>query len=209
MDSILMTQREIQGQTVALFVLCDGVGSMALGGEVARFMTQELGDWFFAQQSLRKLGKDLSRQIFTLNQEVLDWLAGRAGATTLSAILVTGSQCHFAHVGDSRIYQSSKNLSDPWLQRSIDHSASNGALVEFVGKHKHFTLDFWETPRKAGQFLLCSDGFYRQLDWEHSAPILGTAGRHTTERKLKELAQGVIDQGETDNCSAILVTMTG
>lgn len=207
MDSLLMCLQEIQGEKIGLFLLCDGVGGTVYGGDAAQFVTQELGDWFFSQQKSKHLGISLSQKVFSVNKELLRWLGIKEGATTLSALLLTPRLASFCHVGDSRIYQSKKNIADPWALRTEDHVNDKGELLQYLGKSSHLSIDFWEEPLEKGQFLLCTDGFYRKLDWEKGATALGMVTQQTTKDTLKTMAQEVIDKGERDNCSALLITV--
>lgn len=207
MDAIFMQLREIRGENVGLFLVADGVGSTESGGEASQFMVDELGEWFSDQVSLRHLGQSMSQVIFSLNQELLEKLGEKSGATTLSALLVGKKQLSFCHVGDSRIYQSGAELATPWTQLSCDHANEEGKLLDYLGKRVHFRLDFWEKPRKPGRFLLCTDGFYRRQDWANTALLLGSATAESIRNNLEELSLDVMQKGENDNCSALLVVM--
>lgn len=206
-DAVAMCLQEIGTEQVGLFMVADGVGGTERGKDSADFMVQELGDWFFAQHSTRHLGTSFSQQVFALNQELLEWLGDKTGASTLSALLLTQHNAFFCHVGDSRIYQSQEDSTLPWTQRTRDHITPDGKLVEYLGKNNHLSVDFWEEPLLPCRFLLCSDGFYRKLDWKTGATLLGTAEPQGVREALIQQAKGNIHLGETDNCSALLVTV--
>ncbi len=207
MDSILMCVREIHGDKVGFFVLCDGVGSSMHGGEVARFLTQALGDWFFRQTLPKHLGVSLNHEIFALNQQILQRYGDESASSTLSALVITSRTSYFSHAGDSRIYQAGKNLADPWQALSHDHKNQNGELLDYLGKKSHLAIDSWESPLKSTQFLLCSDGFYQRLDWEKASLALGSVTTQTARPTLERLSESVKLRGECDNISAILVSV--
>lgn len=206
MDSLLICRREILGQDVALFVVCDGVGSSKYGGEVADFLVTELEDWFFRQKSLRYLSVRLTQEIFRLNQEIIYWLQGNSGASTLSALLYTPKKLLFAHAGDSRIYHKEKNA--PWLPITTDHCNKDGKLLDYLGKSKQLAIDSWEAPQKGGEFLLCTDGFYRKQDWHLLGQSIRIAKKETVKQTLLDLSDYVIAKGEQDNCSALYLSIT-
>ncbi len=201
MDSLLLARQVLEEETLGLFVVCDGVGSSKYGGEVAEFLVEGLEDWFFSQKNLRYLGTKMTQEIFRLNQEILFWLKGESGQSTLSALLFTPKKIVFAHVGDSRIYE--KDPKKGWIPLSCDHCNQQGKLLEYMGKKKNLSLDFWEIPRKNGEFLLCTDGFYRKQDWHLTYHALHKQPQEKIRPTLEELAQYVIAKGEKDNCSAL------
>lgn len=207
MDRVSMCVNRIDGADVGLFLLADGVGSAELGEESAEFVVNELSDWFFSQVTRRHLGTSMSQTVFQLNQELVELCHGRSGATTLSALLLGPNKIFFCHVGDSRIYQAGEDLTKPWAQLTVDHLTEEGKLRDYLGKKSHLKIDSWEQPRSAGQYLLCSDGFYRRLPWETASPTLATACRQTVRGKLETMALEVLRQGETDNCSALLLVV--
>ncbi len=207
MDRVSMCVHVIEGEEVGLFLMADGVGSTELGEESAKYVVDELGDWFFSQISLRQLGMSMGHIVFELNQDLLELCKEKKGATTLSALLLTKNRIFFCHVGDSRIYEAGEHLSEPWTQLTVDHVNEEGKLTDFLGKNSHLAIDFWEKPRKAGQYLLCTDGFYRNLDWEKQSAVLGTASPLNIRRKLEEVALESIQKGELDNCSALLLVI--
>lgn len=205
MDSVVMCLREIQGKKIGLFVVCDGVGSNPNGGEASRFLTTELSQWFFDLTLPRKFGVILNRQVLELNHALIDQEHG--GTSTLTAMLLTPSRAYFTHVGDTRVYQSDKQLIAPWTQLSTDQKNPENALVDYMGKPKQLVIDSWEVPVTTTRFLLCSDGFYNRLDWTTAAPALAQANKHSIRPTLESLAQDVIDKGEQDNASALLISV--
>ncbi len=206
MDSLLICRREILRQDVAFFVVCDGVGSSKYGGEVADFLVTELENWFFRQKSLRYLSVRLTQEIFRLNQEIIYWLEGNSGASTLSALLYTPKKLLFAHVGDSRIYQ--KQGDALWTAITTDHCNKDGKLLDYMGKTKQLAIDAWEIPQKGGEFLLCTDGFYNLQDWHLLGQSLRIAKKETMKQTLLDLSEYVISKGEQDNCSALYFSIT-
>lgn len=205
MDSLLICRREIMRQDVGFFVVCDGVGSSKFGGEVAEFLVTELESWFFRQKNLLYLGVKLTQEIFRLNQEILYWLDGNSGASTLTAQLYTPKKNYFAHAGDSRIY---KNFpSKGWQAITSDHCNQEGKLIDYMGKPKNLAIDTWESPQRGGEFLLCTDGFYHLQDWHLLGQSLRIAPQEQVKRTLEELAEFVIAKGEQDNCSALYLSI--
>lgn len=205
MDRVSMSIHQIQGETMGLFLMADGVGSAELGEESADFVVNELTDWFFSQRMRRKLATSMSQVVVQLNEELLELCKGRTGATTLSALLLTPQKVYFCHVGDSRIYFSDKG--EAWTQLTLDHVNEEGKLTDYLGKNKGLSIDCWEKPRVPGRYLLCTDGFYNLLPWDMASPLLSSAKEGDIRRKLESLALEVIRQGEQDNCSALLVVV--
>lgn len=206
MDCILMTQREIQGEEIGFFLLCDGVGSTVLGGNVAHFVAQELNLWFSTLEKAPASCEELKVAVLEVNQSLLGWLSTQeeTGASTLTALILTQEKGFLVHLGDSRLYESGKNMADPWILRSKDQKNENGALTDYMG-HPQPLPFLWETLLKSGQFLLASDGFYNRLDWEKAALQLGQTTKNNMFSTLSALAEENIALGEGDNCSGLLV----
>lgn len=205
MDSVVMCRRKRQEDSVALFAVCDGVGSSKCGGEVAAFFASRLEDWFFSQEDFRFALSSLGKELFQLNQETLQWLQGQSGSSTLSLLLATPKKNFFAHVGDSRIYQKEEQQ---WDLITFDHCTDQGELFDYLGKKKDLAIDLWEEPQTGGEFLLCTDGFYHLQDWDQLAKTLKNCSPDKIRPCLKKLSQFVIAKGEQDNCSAIYCNLT-
>ncbi len=206
MDRILLCRGEIEGAPLAFFLVCDGVGSSQLGGEVAELIVERLEMWFYQQNSFQDIDRRLGKEIFLLNQEILNFRKEKSGSSTLSALLATPEKNYFAHVGDSRIYEQTKNA---FTMITEDHVTEKGELFDFMGKELDLAIDFWDIPQKGGTFLLCSDGFYHLQDWKLAFSSLAYIPREKIGKTLEELVELVVAKGEIDNCSVIYCNIDG
>ncbi|MFI3255176.1 MAG: protein phosphatase 2C domain-containing protein [Eubacteriales bacterium] len=206
MDRILLCRGEIKTSPLAFFAVCDGVGSSELGEQVAEFVVQRLEEWFYKQKTFRQIDQSLGKEIFLINQDIVEKRKGKSGSCTLSGILATPEKNFFVHVGDSRIYQQTKNKFRPMTE---DHVTEKGELFDFMGKEHDLAIDFWEEPQRGGSYLLCSDGFYHLMDWELAFLSLCRASRSKIGKIIEELTELVIAKGERDNCSVIYCNIDG
>lgn len=204
MDSLLIKERQIDGQPVYLAAVCDGVGSLESGGFAAASAVRLLSDWFDSVSDTRRLGLALRDRIVQINREIIEAAAahGLETAATLSALLLTGDRFYIVHIGDSRIYSQENEL---LTQLTRDHS-QNGKLASCIGRWDDPTIDYNEGALTDRRFLLCSDGLYKQMEPDHLSGQLAKMTKRSMGKVMEKLTKYVIDRGETDNISlAVLI----
>ena len=139
-------------------------------------------------------------------------------STTLSALVVTGSQATIGQVGDSRVYL----LRDGELmQITEDHTLINhhlkaglitpeeaarstqkNVITRAVGHQDYVEVDTFQVPLLRGdRFLLCSDGLHGQVE----TPELAALMQGEQQDVLTSLIQVSNDRGGPDNITGVLV----
>jgi len=214
-----------------LIAVADGMGGHA-GGEVASKI---------AIKSLQKLSPILTsleidadsvedlllNSIFTVDTEIGEYVDEvielRGMGTTLTALLVVGTNVALLHVGDSRCYRLRGNTLE---QLSNDHTViqellDQGAIsLSEVADHPqrsvltqalmgHGTvvpvLQIYEVKEK-DRYLLCSDGLSSVLTEKEIKTLLKKSDR--TEA-LKALIDATYINGAPDNVTVIVADITG
>ncbi len=160
---VLATGAELEAKGVIL-ALADGVSGNGGGREAAEYTVRGLLSDYYATPETWGTALSLDRVLNAINR----WLIAQAAAhrefagmaTTLSALVLRGTRCTIAHIGDSRIYR----LRDGKLARlTTDHvwdrEDMRHVLTRAIGLDAHLAMDYAEEDLAAGDvFLLVSDG---------------------------------------------------
>lgn len=205
MDCLLLCEKVVEEEHFGLFVVCDGVGSTAQGGEAATFCAHYLKQWFDGLEHKVRLGLVLQEVVVEMNEALCDYLeeGQQRGATTLSLLLLGAHSSYVVHLGDSRIYGIT---SEDTRQLTEDQVDEEGRLLGFLGRRQALPLYYWEGERSFSRFLLCSDGFYRRMNQSFLREDINPKDM---KEALEKQVDFVIKQGETDNISVILVQCEG
>ena len=141
---------------------------------------------------------------------------GRAGAT-VSLLRACKGKYFIAHLGDSRVYRIPAQGGRA-IQLTADHSAIAEALQQgirltpeliqrYQGKvtrglgmpEKPDVATYQGTYNPGDSFLLCSDGFWHNFDYNGNVlPELSQTG-------VEEATARAVEAGETDNISVLLI----
>jgi serine/threonine protein phosphatase PrpC/CRP-like cAMP-binding protein len=231
-DALVVDER------LGLYAVADGMGGHA-AGEVASSLALEtvtrcVRDHYARVEQL--LIDPGSREAALDVQRLLDDAAlaacaavheagqaeeGRRGmGTTLSALLVVGSQGFIAHVGDSRIYllregkqhqlTQDHTLQNELLKRGkltpaqVAQVKQKNALIRAIGPYASVEVDTLAFDVFPGdRFLVCSDGLHGYLQKDELAAIF--------EGPLDQVAARLValanQRGGHDNISALVVTV--
>ena len=203
MDSLLLTERLLEGQKACLAVVCDGVGSMRDGDYASSTAVKMMRAWFKDIEDAGRLGLQLRNRVLEISRSVVD-VAQREGlrtASTLSALLICGGKYYIANVGDSRVYC----LDGEGLFQLTRDQSANGKLTSWIGRPDHTDVFYEEGICPGKRFLVCSDGLYKRTALQDLQKALARAGRKNLGRISAQLVQHAIDQGETDNISVAIV----
>lgn len=203
MDSLLLKERVVDGQSICLAVICDGVGSVHEGAFASSTAIKMMGFWFDGIQSLECLGLQLRNCVLDINESIVQKAQQRkiCTASTLSALLVGNGHYYIANVGDSRIY----GVNGCQLTQLTQDQTSNGKLTSWIGRPNHIDVFYNEGICGAERFLVCSDGLYKKMEHTYLQRTLAHTGRKNIGKSIDQMVQYVIDQGETDNISAAIV----
>jgi serine/threonine protein phosphatase PrpC len=67
MDSLLLSEREIERRTVLLAVVCDGVGSTRDGAFAAAFSAKAMSEWFAGLADIERVGLRMRDEALNIN----------------------------------------------------------------------------------------------------------------------------------------------
>ncbi len=219
-DFSLFNDEKVLVATVADGVSCQGHGAVASG-----LCCQVWHD--AAKSSAEKLAQNdhlvdsfLRDTLALANQKVLDHDAKEkiAAETTVCALCLTGNCAGIIHAGDSRVYR----LRNGKLQLlTQDHTLAERYFLEHgcfpENREKYASMIYravgarptlegdvkLETLFPGDRFLLCSDGLYRQMDFDEIEAIL--QNNDTPRRAVDRLMRAGLIGGADDNLTAVAV----
>jgi protein phosphatase len=217
-----------------LYILCDGMGGHA-SGEVASALAVETLQSYFEQHwatqlpdesTIREAIVAANRAIYDLNQQSDRSGVGRMG-TTLVLVLIQDSRVAVAHVGDSRLYQFSRNrgleqitvdheVGQREIQRGVEEAIAYARpdayqLTQALGPRDEKFIDpdiqFLELSEDQ-LLLLCSDGLSDNHLLEthcrtHVEPLLSS--RTNLEQGISQLIDLANQHNGHDNITAIVI----
>jgi len=219
-----------------LFAVADGVGGRE-GGEVASAIAvdtlrEAVPDQLGASDRTPPAGvvhpteretSALRYAVSLANRGILDAVRRRPElsgmGTTLTALLLSGSDAHLVHAGDSRAY---RLRSGRLRQLSEDHSlvseqvkagimtraqarrsAHRHVITRALGIQEEVAPDLWKESLQPGDvFLLCSDGLTEMVDDKEITRILKASGPGDAVVALIAAAN---EAGGADNITAVVV----
>lgn len=233
-DSILcmMGNALLNDADAALFLVADGMGGLAWGGQVSRFIAGRFEKWWQEDfPAMMKAGRNsdgdirelLEQEIWDINQEILQFrsrMQCRCGST-LSLLLLYQGRYYIENMGDSRVYRcrqgSLRRLTED--QSLVAQLVREGKMTQAEaaqsGQKNILTmcLGMFDVPQSffaAGEvcgndlFLLCSDGLYNPASAEEMERIMMAAG--DPAQKKADLLRAAVRPGEgRDNISVIVV----
>ena len=230
MDSLLLKSGTVQGKSALLALVCDGVGSMADGGFASGEATRMLSEWFAWAGAAQGTDQNATVQIGADNRiglgmrdavlRINAFIIARAKeskmdtATTLSALLLTGSTYYIVHIGVSRIYCWDSRMDSrfgsshaPGQALSLlthDDVSASGKLTACIGQTEDIFPHYVEGDAEGKTFLLCSDGLYKRMDTQVLLTQMQGWNIKTLQEPAETLTRYVIDRGEQDNISVAL-----
>jgi serine/threonine protein phosphatase PrpC len=140
--------------------------------------------------------------------------------TTLTVALVSGDSLTYASVGDSRLYSFRDNrlepltVDDSWVAKLVAENPSmdpralsthpmRNVLTKVIGVSEDVGVATHERALTDGELLLiCSDGLHALVDAD---AIRQTLTADSIVDAVDRLVQRALDQGGTDNVTAVLV----
>lgn len=216
------------GQVIG--AVCDGLGGHKCG-EVASNMAIMMLKNFFQVTDFTKLKHD--KQIHAWLQEKIDAIQSEMNnfsltneqaidmGTTMVITLIANNKVYLVNIGDSRIYQYSKqglrqltvdhNILNLYLQKNVTKQVTVDlnhtywkALTSALGPSKPLKTDIFHLPLVVpSYFLLTSDGVHDFLDEEEIVSILEKNGNINS--KVKLLIKQALLNISTDNVTALLI----
>lgn len=212
----------------AVAVVCDGMGGAAGGGLASETALGTISGFINLQELEGKNPKELldlvTFAVVKANEEVYrravedENLKGMG--TTCSLMLFAGGMCYFASVGDSRIYvvntaeKSVTQLSHDhsMVQMMVDRGEITAEEARVHPKRNYITRavgvkEFVEVDTFTHQLgeddivLICSDGFYNDIDTAVLPEVLPLCLENGVLQPLIDMAN---DLGGSDNITTVL-----
>lgn len=211
------------GYLTGLFAVADGVGSLQHGEIASAMAMAHINRWWRQTQKRDKpdllecLPDSLLHTYQRCNKELLQYNTENKirSATTLTSLFMEGSRFYGVHIGDSRILRirtDTENLE----QLTHDHSktvtqqidgkqVTKKGLTAGIGYKAIISPQFISGNLQPGDiFVVCTDGVYKR-----NAPIvlesLAEMYSHSMEQFAKAMVLRAVEEGETDNITALAV----
>jgi serine/threonine protein phosphatase PrpC len=227
-DSICMHPQK------SFFAVADGMGGHN-GGDIASQMSVKLMPEFLDRAEIEDPAELLIQSIKYVNKTIYQHGQEneelRGMGTTVTAVMISGSEMHIANVGDSRAYLINKRK---LYQVSRDHSLvqeklnigiydrdqakadpQKNVLIRTVGFEPNVDVDTYKYKiQKNDIFLLCSDGLHGKVSDEdiihlvnQYIPEPSTAVQSQLDKLVEELIRQANINGGQDNIS-VIITLT-
>ena len=231
-DGLLVKHAVYENMEVLLAIICDGVGGLSQGELASATAIRTFSRWFeevlpfeleefdmkIVRDKITLLIKDTNARLSEYGERTNEKLG-----TTFSSILLIGRHYLIHHVGDSRIYRIGSLIQQLTSDQTfVEREVSQGRLsrekaksdkrrnflLQCVGVSKTVEPQILCGDISAGDYLLCSDGFYHTIS---DAEVLKAFGQGQSRKKefAKRNVRMLIDtakrRGEADNISVIVV----
>lgn len=193
------------GKNGGCFIVCDGLGAYKGSEDASRIAVETMLGFFRAEKNDID-AETIKKNIDKTHDKILDYKKKhpeiRSSCTTLSCVLIEGTDIAVSHIGDTRSYYFKDNKI---VSYTIDHSVSQWAvetgeitreqirfhedrnkLLRVLGGERTPNPDVRENKgvlSSGDRFLICTDGF-----WEY-----------VTEEEMEEDLAAAKDAGEWVN----------
>ncbi len=205
MDTILQKQRIVQGIKIIFVLICDGVGSLSLGGVAAKTTTDMLSAWFESLEVLDQIESKLVKRVKEISNYINETYNSHEiiTASTLTAVLITESSTYCIHIGDSGMYR----LNDGDIKKiTIDDVSEINKLSSYVGQNCKLNVQFYELANNYDYILICSDGINKTISEGDIRKIVYS--KKKVELITKKLIERAIINGEKDNITCAVVKLS-
>lgn len=216
-----------------IYIVADGMGGHENGQLASSFAARTMGHHLISKLHAPLFGPDphspseslqeiLKQGVYDSHQKITDNAPG--GGTTLTAVMIIGTQMTIAHVGDSRAYSI-------FLDGRIQTLTRDHSLVQRLQELGQITAEEAEVhPQKSmlyralgqgeapepdiftaslahpGYLMICSDGLWGVITEEEIYQIITSAPNpHSACQSMVDAANNA---GGPDNISVILVRMS-
>ncbi|KGM45418.1 protein phosphatase 2C domain-containing protein [Neobacillus niacini] len=231
-DALLLKTAKTPKGSVALFIVCDGMGGLSHGELASATVIRGMAEWFDVEMPRLSQSEYIGEEIYAeltkcinqLNEKILHY--GETSkvklGTTLTALLIFHNKYFIAHIGDSRAYSISNSLHQLTQDQTlVGREVARGniteeqakvdprrnVLLQCVGATKEIEVGFSTGDVQLNTvFMLCSDGFYHQITEEELALNLSPETIKSDQQlkdKIVELVELVKARKEVDNISVV------
>lgn len=199
---------------------------------MSEWFANDFAEHMRSRSSILKIRESMDDRLHELNSRINDYAASRSSdmATTFTSLLIIPQLRHIliAHVGDSRLYRITDGSIDILTS---DHSVvgqevRNGIITEEMAEKdprqnqltncigaglEDTSYDFSIADYSEGEcYMLCSDGFRKKISAEEIGKALCPSANRDEKAmtaNLEKLKNKVIERGEKDNITALMVKL--
>ncbi len=221
-DALLVSRAVYHGQETVLAVICDGMGGLKQGelasAEVAGAFDMWFEEIFFRIENEAEFEDELYESWEILLQDIHQKIreyGRRCGirlGTTATVMLLRQQEYYIAHVGDCRIYEIKdqvRQLTKDQVQAELDKEGKENILLQGIGVSKMIRPAYYSGEvKEEAIYLLCTDGFRHKISEQELQEAFAPedlVDEEAMERRGKEITETVIERGEKDNISVILL----
>ncbi len=160
-----------------LLVLADGMGGHENGAWAAQTVIDIAQQQLQQQESVQNPAQFLRDICFQAHQTIGEYAGGGrpTPGSTCVILYLTETEAHWVHVGDSRLYHfregkllalTNDHSADQLAKQQVDETGSiQNHLYMCLGGDNEVSPDYdFTTLSDNDFFLLCSDGFWNQID---------------------------------------------
>lgn len=193
----------------AVFAVADGVGGHKGGRVAAELGIRGFLEGYYALPDTLGVEPLAARALAAINL----WIHAQGNrdpalagmASTFSAVILRGRQCHVVHLGDSRIYRLRAGRMERFTEdHTLKQPDQQHVLYRALGIEAQARADHAIHSLQPGdRLLLCSDGLHGTLRERIMQELLahGLAAQHTADQLLRT----ALERGSQDNITAIVV----
>ncbi len=207
-----------------LLMVADGMGGHQAGEVASRMAAEIIIREYFNPKKNGSIEKNLRKAFATANTSIYQAASSNKEqegmGTTCTALVVTDSEIHFAHVGDSRAYLLKKDKlsriteDHTYVQELVRSGEISAAEAETHPRRNILTNAMGTKPEMkvdAGRcalllepgdrLMLCSDGLYDYLNDDEIAAFLGGTDLTAAAEQMIAAAK---KRGGHDNITVVL-----
>lgn len=207
-----------------LLMVADGMGGHQAGEVASRMASEIVIREYYNPKRDNSIEKNLRKAFATANTRILEAANSNAAqqgmGTTCTALILAGTEIHFAHVGDSRAYLYKKDKlsritedhtyvqelvrSGEISAREADTHPRRNILTNAMGTKPEMKVDagrFNQRFEPGDRLMLCSDGLYDYLNDDEIAAFLGGNDLTTVAEQMIAAAK---KRGGHDNITIVL-----
>lgn len=233
-DSVTVKVAKTTIGNVAIVVMCDGMGGLALGEVASADVVKAFSDWFYnSLPVIIKTGisdgiirSEWEKIVNNENARLSEYgrKNGIAIGTTLCIGLFTDTRYYIMNVGDSRAYELGNDLKVITLDQTLvesefrkglltreqaDNDPRKSVLLQCIGASPVVIPDmFYGEVQKDTVYMFCSDGFRHIISPEEIYGYLGPEAS-VSEEVMKKNGTALIEmnklRNEKDNISVALI----
>lgn len=205
---------------ISIVAVADGI-SLGYEGKYASYNTvlwllQWAAQYFPSNTfDIQKVAREIQMQMVQYNHRLNDFSdlhSSKDTCCTICGMVTDGEQILIFNAGDSRLYE--LNPSGQVRCLTQDDRAEDGySIAMHIGGKTDaeiritFSTDAFHPDSR---YMICSDGFYKQCNLSGFCPaILNCTNRAEIISTIEAYANGLVEAGETDDITALVLARSG